>query len=348
MDTLPASVKHIMDTSLNTSITTTIKPKAIKTPKFQSKIHLPCVPGSFTFRKNGKYRLDQKVKKFCLLNNSIGCYELRVHLAHVNPSHIEYDANQKTIEINTFSDQKKYKLSICHPKGLKLHICENPEAQYHYGILSCKLPIIDYDRNIILKNEKRRGKQKKERMNKNSAQNMTENEIEIAQNKIDGKLKDNESNKKSLKKKKKRRMSKKEKSYERRINAKRSRKETMQMLNLKIMRNQQMPETLSSPVSKKRKLNKNEEFQVVDGVMHAIEGKIKEQNRKREEKVDEVKEFLKQRSQKKKEKEERLNYLRDEFMKRKKSGNQNGKYIWRQKGFKKAAKVGRKRVRFAV
>ena len=67
-----------------------------KVPNHQIKIHVPEMPNAFTFRKSGKLRLDQQVKKFCLLNKCPGCFEVKVPFGrNVNPNKINYDAQEK-------------------------------------------------------------------------------------------------------------------------------------------------------------------------------------------------------------------------------------------------------------
>jgi len=78
-----------------------------KIPKYSIKMHLPQNPGSFVFRKNGKYRLDQTLQRFCIRNQCIGVLELKVNLHHINVNHINFEAKNDGIYIDTFKDQKK-------------------------------------------------------------------------------------------------------------------------------------------------------------------------------------------------------------------------------------------------
>lgn len=134
----------------------------VREPKYQTIIHLPGLPGSFTFRKKGKLRLDQQVRNFCLFHQCKGCFEVKVHFPNaINPKKIKYDATSEGITVDTLADHPRhhYKLKVPYPDGLKLHIPPDPEAQFHFGKLSCKLAILKYDKNkVIAFHTKRRWK----------------------------------------------------------------------------------------------------------------------------------------------------------------------------------------------
>ena len=277
-----------------------------KTPKYQTKIHLPEIPGSFTFRKNGKLRLDQQVKKFCLLNGCRGCFEVKVHFGiHVNPNSIKYDATSKGITIQTLNDQRhKFNLFVPFPKNLTLSIPKNPEAQLFCGKLSAKIAIVDYDKNEFKKKKKSTKQQQKD-------------------GETDTQSKDSKENRENSKKQKRKKM-------------KKPKKMSLDELNKRIAENAVEDGTGESkePPKKKRKWNKtkkvkqatkkketksnemtmDDQHELIDGVVDKIEFKVKEKRKKENEKDADLKEYLKNRAERKQKKEQKKKDLREKFL----------------------------------
>mmetsp|Transcript_33009 Transcript_33009/g.52881 ORF Transcript_33009/g.52881 Transcript_33009/m.52881 type:complete len:309 (+) Transcript_33009:18-944(+) len=276
---------------------------AVKVPKHETKIHLPEVPGSFTFRKNGKPRLDQQVKKFCLLNKCIGCFECKVHFGRwVNANKINYDAKADGIHVDTLGDQKKYKLFVPYPEHVTLSIPENPEAQFFCGVLSCKLAITKYDKKHFLKEAMRKNTKNSGSKNEHLKHNQIGDDDEKENT---GETKAKTEGKPVLKRKKKRKLS-------------------MGQLNKKIAENAESMDDGEPPKKKQKKekgVNPNEmsvdaQHKLIDGVVDKLESIQYEAKRKQIDKDADIKEYMKQRAEKKKRKEAKKAEIRKRFQER--------------------------------
>ncbi|ETO24676.1 hypothetical protein RFI_12480 [Reticulomyxa filosa] len=123
-----------------------------KAPSYSLKIHHHTIPGSFIFRKNGRNRIDQVLRGYCLHHQCTGVLECKINLHFVNPKSIKYDATEKGFHIDTTQDgRRKYDLFIEYPQKDKygreivydLSDLKNMEATFFNGVLSCRLPVIE-------------------------------------------------------------------------------------------------------------------------------------------------------------------------------------------------------------
>ena len=296
-----------------------------KTPKFQTKIHLPELPGSFTFRKNGKLRLDQQVKKFCLLNKCRGCFEVKVHFGyHTNVNKINYDAKDDGVYIDTLNDQQKYKLFVPYPKGVQISIPKDPEAQFFCGKLSAKLAIVKYDLKQLPTNKKKKIENLKAKQIDNDDEKQKMDKLSL------------------IKKKQKKNEERKNKRKQKRVESKRKRKLSLDNLNKIIAKNNGNDNNENEPPQKKRKLNMkqrqnkknkkvqkkrkhlnpnemsiNDQHEINDGVVSKIENIEKEKKQKAMQKDSDIKEYLENRAERKKQKQAKKEEIRKKFMERK-------------------------------